>query len=150
MIFQIAPEEQPLVGAAIALGEWVTQQREAGRKDRKIVGEMLQALRALPAVSKVRGEFGFQYRTLNGNGLLYRAWRVSLSDAGLEIYSVYSPDEKIELKDKMSHELNFWIRPGEGSGHDGHYRAQWIEEVKNPAQFRPGSIEFGVFASYYD
>ena len=149
MDFRIAPEEQGLIAAAIALGDWLAQQREAGRKERKIIAEMQQGLRALPAVPKVRAEYGFQLRSLNGNGLLYRAWRVSLSDAGLEIYSVYSPEQKIELVEKMSHELNFWIKPGETSGHDGHYRAEWIEEVKNPAQFRPGSIEFGVFAAYY-
>jgi hypothetical protein len=148
--FRIAPEEQGLITAALALGDWLVQQREAGRKERRIIGEVQQALRALPAVPKVRAEYGFQLRSLNGKGLLYRAWRVSLSAAGLEIYSVYSPDQKIELIEKMSHELNFWIKPGETSGHDGHYRDQWIAEVSNPSQLRPGAIEFGVYAAYYD
>ena len=35
-------------------------------------------------------------------------------------------------------------------GHDGHYREEWISEVSNPAQLRPGAIEFGVYAAYYD
>ena len=150
MEFRIAPEEKGLITAALALGDWLAQQREASRKERRIIAEMQQALRALPAVPKVRAEYGFHLRTLNGNGLLYRAWRVSLSNAGLEIYSVYSPDQKIELVEKMAHELNFWIRPGEDSGHNGHYRTEWIAEVSNPALLRPGALEFGLYAAYYD
>jgi len=140
-----------MIVAAIALGDWIEKQRETSRKQRKIVKQMQEALRALPNVQKgVAAEYGFQFRTLNGGGLLYRAWRVSLSSAGLEVYSVYSPDQKIELAEKMSHELNYWIRPGETSGHDGRYLQEWIEEVSHPERFRAGSIEFGVYASTFD
>jgi hypothetical protein len=149
--FHIAPAEQPLIVAAIQLGDWITAQRDTSRKQRKIVGQVQEALRQLPSIAKgVTAEYGFHLRTLNGTGLLYRAWRVSLSDAGLEIYSVYSPDEKIELTEKMSHELNFWIRPGETSGHNGHYLQQWIEEVADPSSLRTGAFEFAVYASYFD
>lgn len=121
------------------------------RKQRRIISEVQQALRQLPKASKgITGEYGFQLRNLNGDGLLYRAWRVSLSHAGLEIYSVYSPDRTIELTEKMANELNYWIRPGESSGHNGHYLAEWIDEVSDPDQFRPESIDFGIYASYFD
>jgi hypothetical protein len=143
--------EQRLVAAAVALGEWLMTYRETSRKQRKIIDKMLQALRALPTVPKgIAAEYGFHFRTLDGPNLLYRAWRVSLSAAGLEIYSVYTPDKPIDIKDKMSHELNFWIRPNETSGHDGHYLAQWIEEAKDPAQMKNGALEFAVYAEYFD
>jgi hypothetical protein len=149
--FQIAAAEKPLISAAIQLGDWITAQRDTSRKQRKIVGQVQQALRQLPAVAKgVTAEYGFHLRTMNGDGLLYRAWRVSLSDAGLEIYSVYSPEQKIELTEKMSHELNYWIRPGETSGHNGHYLEQWIDEVSSPDSLRNGAFEFAVYASYFD
>ena len=147
--FRIALPEQELVAAAIRLGDWLLAQRDVTRKQRRIITELQTALRQLPTVPALAAEYGFQLRTLNGTGLLYRAWRVSLSRAGLEIYSVYSPDQAIELRDKMSHELNYWVRPGESSGHDGHYRAEWIEEVRDPAGFRVGALEFGVYAEYY-
>jgi hypothetical protein len=149
--YLIATNEKPLITAAIDLGDWITAQREISRKQRKIINEVQQALRQLPRFSRgVTGEYGFQLRNLNGDGMLYRAWRVSLSPAGLEIYSVYSPDRKIELTEKMSHELNFWIRPGETSGHNGHYLEEWIDEVSDPDRFKPESIEFGIYASYFD
>jgi hypothetical protein len=143
--------EQRLVGAALSLGDWLVAHRETSRKQRKIIEKVQQALRGLPAVpSGIAAEYGFHFRTLDGQKLLYRAWRVSLSSAGLEIYSVYSPDTPIDIKDKMSHELNFWIRPGETSGHDGHYLANWIHEVSDPAVLRNGALEFAVFAEYFD
>lgn len=149
--FLISTTEQPLIAAAIELGDWIAAQREVTRKQRRIISEVQQALRQLPKLSKgITGEYGFQLRNLNGDGLLYRAWRVALSPAGLEIYSVYSPDRKIELTEKMANELNYWIRPGETSGHNGHYLAEWIDEVSDPAQFRPESIEFGIYAAYFD
>jgi hypothetical protein len=127
------------------------KQPEATRKQKKIVQKVLDAMRRVPEVTpNIAAEYGFQLRVLDGSALLYRAWRVSLSSAGLEIYSVYSPDTKIELADKMSHELNYWVKPGEGSGHDGKYLQRWIEEVRDPAQLRPGALEFGVYAENFD
>ena len=143
--------EQRLVAAAVALGDWLVAHRETSRKQRKIIEKMQQALRGLPTVpSGVAAEYGFHFRALEGSTILYRAWRVSLSPAGLEIYSVYTPDKPIDIKEKMSHELNFWIKPGETSGHDGHYLAQWIEEARDPAKLRNGSLEFAVYAEHYD
>ncbi len=143
--------EQRLVAAAVALGDWLVAHRETSRKQRKIIEKIQQALRGLPAVSTdVAAEYGFHFRSLEGSQILYRAWRVSLSAAGLEIYSVYTPDKPIDIRDKMSHELNFWIKPGETSGHDGHFLDEWIEEAKDPALLRNGALEFGVYAEYFD
>lgn len=151
MNYLISDTERPLIAAAIQLGDWLLAQREISRKQKKVVTQLLEALRRLPEVSpKIAGEYGFQLQTMVNGGLLYRAWRVSLSPAGLEIYSVYSPEKKIELTEKMSHELNYWIKPGETSGHDGKHVAEWIEEVGNPIRLRPGSLEFGLYAAFYD
>jgi hypothetical protein len=148
--FQISETERPLITAAVQLGEWLLAQREINRKQKKIVTQMLDALRRMPEVTdSVAAEFGFQLRTMNEGTLLYRAWRVSLSQAGLEIYSVYSPDKKIELADKMMHELNYWVKPGEGSGHDGRYIEEWIAEVREPERLKPGALEFALYAAYF-
>ena len=149
--YLLSQQERPLINAALALGDWLVGLRETSRGQRKIIQKMQEALRTLPEVPRgIAAEYGFHCRVLNGNGLLYRAWKVSLSPAGLEIYSVYTPDQPIEIKDKMTHELNFWIKPGETSGHDGHYRQQWIEEVSNPAALISGAFEFAVYAAYFD
>ncbi|MGH7466623.1 MAG: hypothetical protein ACRENP_01420 [Longimicrobiales bacterium] len=149
--FHLDATELPLIAAALGLGEWLLAQPETSRAQRKIIEQMQKALRALPTVpSGLEAEFGFHFRTMQEDALLYRAWRVALSSAGLEIYSVYTPDLPIELREKMSHELNFWIKPGETSGHDGHYLAQWIEEVRNPAALRAGAMEFAIYAAYFD
>jgi hypothetical protein len=150
MQFEINERERRLVAAAIALGDWLAAYRETSRKQRKIIEKMRQALRGLPAVpAGVEAEYGFHFRTLEGTSILYRAWRVSLSPAGLEIYSVYTPDQQIPLPEKMSHELNFWIKPGESSGHDGRYLDEWIAEVRDPAALRNGALEFAVYAENY-
>ena len=151
MKFEIAESERPLISAAVALGEWLLAQRDINRKQKKIVTQMLEQLRQLPEVPpRVAAEYGFQLRMLKGGSVLYRAWRVSLSPAGLEIYSVYTPDTKIELIEKMAHELNYWIRPGEASGHDGHNMMEWIAEVRDPLELKPGALEFGLYAAYFD
>lgn len=149
--FQLSTTEEPLVAAALGLADWLVAQRETTRSQRKIIQQMQQALRQLPAVPNgLSAEFGFHYRSMNGEGWLYRAWRVSFSPAGLEIYSVYTPDQPIDVREKMANELNFWIQPGETSGHDGHYLSKWIAEVQNPATLRTGALEFEVHAVYFD
>jgi hypothetical protein len=147
----LSSQEEPLIVAAVGLGDWLRVQRETTRQQRKLIERLQAALRALPGpVGDLAAEFGFHLHTHNGEGLLYRAWRVSLSGAGLEIYSVYTPDQPIEVTEKMAHELNFWVRPGETSGHDGHYLAEWIEEVRDPARLRQSALSFEVYAAYFD
>jgi hypothetical protein len=149
--FLLSPQEQPLIVAAISLGDWLRTQRESTRQQRKLIERLQLALRTLPAsAGEVAAEFGFHLHTHNGEGLVYRAWRVSLSGAGLEIYSVYTPDQPIDVSEKMAHELNFWVRPGETSGHNGHYLAEWIEEVRDPSRLRQGAFDFEVYAAYFD
>lgn len=151
MQYLLSEQETPLVTAALTLGDWLVAQRETTRQQRKIIQQLQQALRGLPAVPKgVAAEYGFHFRALNGQRMLYRAWKVSLSAAGLEIYSVYTPDQPIELREKMSNELNFWIKPGEASGHDAHYLAEWIDEIRDPAALRNGAFEFEIYAAYFD
>jgi hypothetical protein len=149
--FQLLPAEQALLASAVALGDWLLAQPETTRQQKKIIELLQKALRVIPELpTGIAAEYGFHFRTLNEDSLLYRAWRVALSAAGLEIYSVYTPDQPIEIREKMSHELNFWIKPGETSGHDGHYLAQWIEEVRDPASVRTGALEFAIYAAYFD
>jgi hypothetical protein len=148
--YVLRPQDQALIDAAIQLGDWILAQREAGRSQRKAVAALQDALRKLPGEPPdMVAEYGFHARWESADGKgLYRAWRVSLSPAGLEIFSVYSPDEKIEYEDKLSHELNYWLRPGRENKHDGFYVAEWMEEVRTPERFREPGVLFGLIAEH--
>jgi hypothetical protein len=149
MDYLLRPQDETLIRAALALGDWILAQPKVTRQNRRAVAALQDALRALPAAPPpMIAEYGFHARwdPPDGKGGLYRAWRVSLSPAGLEIFSVYSPDEKIEYEDKLSHELNFWLRPAQLSRHDGYYVAEWMEEASNPERFRADGALFGYMA----
>jgi hypothetical protein len=148
MMYKLRQQDQELIHAAITLGDWILAQRETTRSQRKAVTALQDALRKLPdAPPGIIAEYGFHARWESADGKgLYRAWRVSLSPAGLEIFSVYSPDEKIEYEEKLSHELNYWLRPERTNKHDGFYVAEWIEEVRDPARFREPGALFGLMA----
>jgi hypothetical protein len=149
MDYLLRPQDEALIRAALDLGDWILAQRETTRAQRRAVTALQEALRELPAAPRpIVAEYGFEVRwdPPDGKGGLYRAWRVSLSPAGLEIFSVYSPDEKIEYEDKLSHELNFWLRPARESRHDGYNCDLWMEEVRDPARFRGNGALFGVVA----
>jgi hypothetical protein len=147
-MYELRPGDRPLIEAALRLGDWILARPDVTDRQRAAVGVLQAALRGLPAAPpNLIAEYGFhvRYDPENGGGL-YRAWRVSLSPAGLEIYSVYSPDQKIEREEKLSHELNFWLRPNRVSRHDGFYVAEWIEEVNDPDRFRAGAADFTIVA----
>lgn len=140
--------DRPLIDAALKLGDWILDQPDTGRGQKKAVTALQDALRCLPGRPPwIIAEYGFhvRYESQDGKGL-YRAWRVALSPAGLEIYSVYSPDVKIDIEEKLTHELNFWLRPSRDSRHDGYYFDEWISEVADPDQFRTDGGLFGVMA----
>ncbi len=146
--YALRPADEPLIQAALRLGDWILAQSGVSRAQRKAVTKLQTALRALPrAPGGMIAEYGFhvRYESPDGKGL-YRAWRVAISPAGLELYSVYSPDQKIELEEKLSHELNFWLRPERPSNQDGYYYEQWIQEVSNPDNFRDPAALFGFTA----
>lgn len=148
MMYAIRPEDERLIEAAIGLGDWIVAQPGITVAQRAAVEALQDALRGLPSVPPpMVAEYGFHVRTEPAPGKgLYRAWRVSLSPSGLEIYSVYSPDEPIEFEEKVSHELNFWLRPSRPCGHDGYYFKEWIEEVSDPIRFREPDALFGIVA----
>lgn len=148
MSYVLRPLDQSLIRAALGLGDWIQAQSELSKSQRRAVAALQDALRALPQTPPpIVAEYGFHVRweSPDGNGL-YRAWRVSLSPAGLEIFSVYSPDEKIEYEDKLAHELNYWLRPARECKHDGFYFQEWIEEVSRPERFRENGGLFGFVA----
>ncbi|MGH7500608.1 MAG: hypothetical protein ACREL7_02510 [Longimicrobiales bacterium] len=149
MTYILRPDDRPLVEAAVRLGDWILEQR-VSRKERKAIEKLQHALRNIEhAAGGFTAEYGFEARfgTEEGAGV-YRAWRVTLSPAGLEIFSVYSPDRKIELVEKIARELDFWLRPGSGeSTHDGHYVEQWIDEVRDPARVRAEAALFSILAT---
>ena len=149
MTYVLRPEDQRLVEAALRLGDWILAQKPS-RKERKAVEKLQAALRDLNAApTNLIAEFGIEARYgIDEDNGLYRSWRVGLSPAGLEIFSVYSPDRKIEFEEKIAHELDFWLRPGVGpSDHDGFYVAEWLEEVRYPDRIRAEATLFSIIAT---
>jgi hypothetical protein len=149
-LYTVRPEDEPLLRAAIGLGDWIVAQRGVSRKQKRAVAALQDALRSLPGTPPpMIAEYGFHARwePPAGDGL-YRAWRVALSPSGIEIYSVFSPDEKIEFEDKVARELNFWQRPARPATHDGFFYEQWIEEVSDPNRFRQDAALFECMAEF--
>lgn len=149
MTYILRPDDRPLIDAALRLGDWILGER-LSRKQRKAVEKLQDAIRDLErGPQRLTAEYGIEarYGIEEGRGI-YRAWRVGLSPAGLEIFSVYSPDKKIEFEEKIANELNFWLRPGAGaSAHDGFYVREWIDEVQDPARIRAEATLFSVIAT---
>jgi len=150
-LYTIRPDDERLLRAAIALGDWILARDGTTRRQKDAVKRLQDALRELPGTPPpIIAEYGFHVRyetALDGRGL-YRAWRVALSPSGIEIYSVYSPDEGIDFEDKVARELNFWQRPHRPASSDGTYFDEWIEEVSDPDRFMEGSAMFGVMAEF--
>ena len=60
-MFYIHPTEQPLVEAAIRLGEWFLASADLDAGGREVVENVMEALRRLPAVTTgVSGSYGFR------------------------------------------------------------------------------------------
>lgn len=151
--YDIRPQDEALVEAAIDLGDWILSQKSTSRSQRRAVVALQKALRGLPWVewSAETIEYGFHVRVEPPDGPgLYRAWRVMLGPSGLEIFSVYSPDAPIDIESKGERELNLWIRPDRPNSHDGYYFEEWIAEVARPDQFRGTGVLFGIHAVVMD
>jgi hypothetical protein len=151
MQYDIRPQDRPLVLAALELGDWILGQEGITEPQRDAVQALQSALFRLPDASpEIAGEYGFNVRYGDDAGSLYRAWGVSLSRAGLEIYSVYSPDPRIDLWEEMTHELDFWLRPGADNQHDGFYFGEWIDEVREPLRHQIAGADFQIQAELYE
>jgi hypothetical protein len=151
-LYTLRTDEEPLLRAALGLGDWLLAQSGVSRQQKKAIAALQEALRSLPGTPPpMVAEYGFHARweSADGSGL-YRAWRVALSPSGLEIYSVYSPDTSIEFEDKVANELNFWQRPSHAPTHDGFYYDEWIAEVGDPDRFRSDAAVFGILAELDD
>ncbi|WP_257292634.1 hypothetical protein [Endozoicomonas sp. ONNA1] len=58
--FQILPEEQPLIEAAIKLGDWLWQQESVTKRQKQFIKELQCALSNLPdSTPDVSGGYGF-------------------------------------------------------------------------------------------
>jgi hypothetical protein len=151
--YDIRPQDEALVEAAIALGDWILVQKSTSRGQRRAVVALQKGLRGLPWAewSPETIEYGFHVRTdpPDGRGL-YRAWRVMMGPSGLEIFSVYSPDTPIDIESKGERELNLWIRPDRPNSHDGYYYEEWMSEVSRPEEFRGPDVVFGIHAEIMD
>ncbi len=143
--FDTRPQEEELIVAALDLGDWLLLQPELARKDRDIIERAETALRRLPDVTPdLDAEYGFAVRSPFRDGELYRSWAVGICPSSLEIFSIYSPDPRVDIWEEINSELHFYLEPGCPNQHTPSRYKQWMAEVRAAERFRALAAEFEV------
>lgn len=135
--FVIRPEHEPLVKAAIGLGDWILREPELTEDERRIVLDLQDALRRLPEDSPGCDlSYGFVAEWSLPHPEMGRGWYVALDPLeGLQFFSVFnSPD--LSSPEQAARELSFALRPDWTGPVDDYYQAEWIAEVSDSDRFR--------------
>ena len=144
MDFQLKLQDDPLIRAALGLGDWLLVYPDTTEEQKTAVFLLQDGLRRLPAVTPgLDAEYGFRIiaadEALTG---IDRSWRVNLyPPCNLDITNCYTPfpyptdeDEWMELvHEMMAHELFFEIEAGKPHDIGTYYFEEWIAEVGSPA-----------------
>ncbi|KEQ17156.1 hypothetical protein [Endozoicomonas numazuensis] len=169
--FQILPEEQPLIEAAIKLGDWLGKQKSVTKQQKQIIKDLQYALSNLPdSAPGVSGSYGFSVcdkavSTWNGEMPVptgkFQEWCVYYSSGNnndesireycvLEIFSIYSPYPEQHFDDLagVSKELGLYRATTESKGgicsEDHEVILDWIESVSDPEQFLVEGVDFKI------
>ena len=120
--YDIRPDEEKLIRAAIGLGEWLASQAEATEPQKAAIAQMLAFLRNLPAPPPpgLHGEFGFEFAHPNGHS---GAWSVSVGRAMFEIFCCGRDDLP---------EFSWLLCPGAVNHNDLSCADHWIAQVSDP------------------
>lgn len=138
--YDIRPEEEKLIQAAIGLGEWLAAQPESTAPQRAAIVQMLAFLRNLPAPppAGLHGEFGFEFVHNNldiGHG---GAWSVSVCRAMFEIFCCARDDLP---------EFSWVLCPGAVNKNDLITVEAWIAQVSNPRKLAIPEHSMAIEAS---
>jgi hypothetical protein len=150
LVISLAPEEQPIIQAAIELGDWLIAQFEMTD------GQVAKIHRAQALLRK--GVFppsdeAYDYALdANGNGL-GRSWGILFSSVELEVYSIYKPKSGYVEPGGIVNEAALWHMIDQedefiwkvGCLHDQPYDgSRWIDEVSCPEKYAAQGFELDV------
>lgn len=160
--FHLVKEDHPLIEAAIRLGEWIFWQQEVTPEERAAIRTLQGQLKRLPSPLEgyrldygVTLEFDLALDSPETQDLsvpaieLSRGWHVSIwTDpsriCAVDIFSIYSllPDledaraKEREKSDSIDHELDFYLKAGQGTGDRIGDLNRWVSEVDSLDEFR--------------
>ncbi len=158
MEFQIKPEDEPLIQAAIGMGDWLLAHPDTTKEQKQAIVLLQDGLRRLPAVTPgLNADYGFSIAaTEDAVTGIDRGWSVSLyPPCNLDIGNYYTPfpypegeKEWMELvHEMMAHELFYEIQAGK-SCHDGtYYYDEWITEAGSPELYLKDGARLVIDAS---
>lgn len=131
-LYDIRPEDGPLINAAIGLGEWLAKQPEAAESQRFAIFKVLAFLRNLPNPPPpgLHGEFGFEFyfddESEDGND--FASWSVGVCRGMFEIFSCGLNNLP---------EFSWVLCPGDENSNDLKRSVYWIRQVLDPRALVP-------------
>lgn len=150
-ILRVRLEDQPIISAAIGLGDWLLAQPALTGNSAQTVRALQDALHSLPTV-RVPTFLSYALNVSEGDkdDGLHREWCVALfapdrRRASLEIFSLYNPAPMPHASgasgfwDMVQREDWFLWDTKRPSVYAAEQFARWIEEIRDPnAYFVPG------------
>ncbi|MEX0615446.1 MAG: hypothetical protein WD177_06005 [Methylophaga sp.] len=150
---QLSEAHQPILKAAIALGNWLLTLDGLSQQDKAAIENVQSALLTLPELKEdTLAMYGFSIERGDSVQGLVRGWDISLEyftadpeqQGGLEIFSSYIPipettDTQL-LAQKKRNEVYFHWSIGDVCSYVPEKQAaQWINDVTDPLQYaQPG------------
>jgi hypothetical protein len=158
MEFQIKPEDEPLIQAAIGMGDWLLAHPDTTEEQKQAIVLLQDGLRRLPAVTLgLNADYGFSIISADDAVVgLNRSWSVSLYPPyRLDIGNCYNPfpypegdEDYMALVHKMmAHELFYEIEAGKPNNIGTYYYEEWIAEVASPEPYLKQGYRLEIEAS---
>lgn len=143
MKYHLRKTDFVLINGAIAFGNTLKTMPEATKKDIANIEKVQDVLRRLPEYTpNIEASYGFNVGSHDVNSLcVNRGWHVYIEgrfDGRIEIGSYYNTADRNEDLER-SKEFNFFFDLKYSFPFPKKIYLEWIEEVKNPNQYRkPG------------
>jgi len=152
---QLSEAHQPILKAAIALGNWLLTLDGLSQQDKTAIENVQSALLTLPVLKEdTLAMYGFSIERGDSEQGLVRGWDISLEyfagdpeqQGGLEIFSSYIPipetTNKQLVAQKKRNEVYFHWSMGDVCSFVPEKQAtQWINDVTDPLQYaQPGDL----------
>jgi hypothetical protein len=140
MPFNLRPEDERLIDAALVLGDWLAAHQGSTAEQVRIIRTLQTALRRLPDDSPdvYHAEYGFAFIPANSEEGACRSWIVSLwrhapGSAGMiEIFNTYTTQPDRRLLEDAAHESHCFLTADTANLYL-HDWCELIEELTDPA-----------------
>ena len=138
--YDIRPEDEKLIQAAIEFGEWLLRQSEATESQRAAITAMLNFLRNLPLAPPpdFNGEFGFRFEPSYLDQGHIGSWMVSVCRGIFEIFGFGVQNNS---------ELEWILWPGMQNQNSLVAGQDWVEQVRHARELLPPRHKFVIDAS---